>query len=146
MVTSVPSLRKTLNERFVLFQVKTCGDVNIFFRGKNSSVYDVRFGENKGLMSRIWFDSLGGSQSSTHYTSIIDCDSYQDFWITWNDDTIKVGKGGLKGTHMFLMYIPGFVIPTIDTVEIQSHISLANWTFQIEKVCRYFMHNTFVSV
>ena len=130
IIKPVPSLQKSLKRRFISFELKTCATTVVGFYGiTDSLICRLGIGENSGMKTTLYFGQ-NGIKSCHHVTPIYDCNSFQDFWIAWEDYTVEAGKGGSTGNNAFLTYISGTIIHSIDKIKVMSSDS-AYWIFQI---------------
>lgn len=94
----------------------------------DTGVFFLRIGYNNGINSQIYDYSTYGFSFSTHATSIIDCNCFKDFWMSWDDYTIEAGIGGVAGTNTFITYTSDTVIPPVAEVRVRSYEE-AYWIF-----------------
>ncbi|XP_052078515.1 uncharacterized protein LOC127716368 [Mytilus californianus] len=90
-----------------LFSVKGCRDAHLKLLSHETEVrqyYQVLIGGwgNSMSMLSIIMDGITNVDSSN--SSEMDCDVYKQFWISWDQDVIKVGRGNATGDDVFLLY------------------------------------------
>ena len=93
------------DEKVVSFKVKVCQDAIVTLMqypgipAYNS--YELVIGLNNQLTEV--YDTPGGSRLATASSnSVLSCDSFRDFWISWEDKVLEVGSGPTPGLSRIL--------------------------------------------
>ena len=108
------------------FKVQACMEANIFLA--QTPYYkdvgaQIKIGTNNNGRTTIIPDvSNTGQSESAETPRILDCDVMREFWISWDQNTIRAGYGKpyeeeILSTSHAIEDIKAFSISTIDNVE-----------------------------
>ncbi|XP_067665633.1 C3 and PZP-like alpha-2-macroglobulin domain-containing protein 8 [Haliotis asinina] len=116
----------------VVFLVKTCHDA-IFvlhtYPNSYTPVIEVAIGGDNNMRSFV-HGCIGCAFTEYHdESSILSCNEYRPFWLSWRDGVISVGKGLVAGGQRFLQWTPTTNI-VINYVSISTYVNNpGTWLF-----------------
>ncbi|XP_067665680.1 uncharacterized protein [Haliotis asinina] len=119
----------------VVFLVKTCFDANFALHTflnmstDASAMYELSIGGFSNMKSVIrgcWLCSVTDSHVEP---SIVSCNEYRSFWLSWKNGVISVGKGPVAGSQLFMQWAPTAPI-VINHVSISTYLNNpGTWLF-----------------
>ncbi|CAC5390199.1 unnamed protein product [Mytilus coruscus] len=101
------------HEKFVSFKLKSCYEGVIWFLSKSAGFqndyvfYKASIGTSYNTRS-----TLGGFKDGTVIAwqrisgPQVDCNNYKQFWFSWDDGYLMVGKGSIKNQSVLLIQQP----------------------------------------
>ena len=108
------------------FKVQACMEANIFLAQKpyhKGVGAQIKIGTSNNQQTTIIPDVSNSWQSKSADTPrVLDCDIMREFWISWDQNTIRVGYGRVNedvivSTPYSVEDIKAFSISTVDNVE-----------------------------
>ena len=99
------------------FSVKGCRDAFITLWNKSRRIYEVGLGKGNNKLSTL--NKIGHIGLTDYANSYLDCKKFVPFYITWANDTVRVGKWLTAGKNEILSLQDNPVSP-IDAVTIES--------------------------
>ncbi|XP_052068664.1 uncharacterized protein LOC127707946 [Mytilus californianus] len=123
------------HEKFVSFKLKSCYEGVIWFLSKSAGFqndyvfYMASIGTSYNTLS-----TLGGFKDGAviEWQRIsdpqVDCNNYKQFWFSWDDGYLMVGKGSIKNQSVLLIHQPKCPFDT-KQIGISGHDSLTHWIF-----------------
>ncbi|XP_067673785.1 uncharacterized protein [Haliotis asinina] len=123
----------TGNTSTLVFLVKTCFDANIALHTNpntySAAMYEVSFGGHGNSRSSINGCLQCGSMAFLYESSIVSCNEYRPFWISWKNGVISGGKGLVAGSNKFMEWAPNSPI-VINHVSLSTYINNpGTWLF-----------------
>ena len=132
------------DEKFVSFKLMSCYEGIVWFLSKSTDFYNTNvynhniyqahvgsdYNTNAKLVefkNRIWIDlqrNLGPQ---------VDCNNYKQFWFSWDDGYLMVGKGSIRNQNVLLIYEPKCPFYT-EQIGISGSDVLTHWIFNTSKV------------
>lgn len=97
-----------MQRNFFAFQVRACSEVRVLLandpRDLSVNVKEVLIGGWSNTKSAVYGDLTSNQTvAEVDTNNILNCDSFNEFWIQWHSGGIDVGKGGLN-TQIFLQH------------------------------------------
>lgn len=120
------------------FKVKACTDVHVFMSSSQFLEYTYPFhsvviGGKDG--ARIFIRHVRDGryyyyrQNGTAFDDLLSCQYHREFWVTWRNESLKVGRGLIEGQNQLI----GLVFQSIFVVDVRgigimtSHGSSGQW-------------------
>lgn len=93
----------------LVFKVKSCRHASLalsaFLGLSRPLTYVVSIGTKANKETEIdWRIGDSTSRVSIASENILNCDEYRDFWVSWRDDMVRVGKGRVVGEDEVLKH------------------------------------------
>ena len=91
----------------MVFRVLTCADAHIALAtnvGAFDEAYEVIIGGFNNTMSSIRYNKNGQSMVNVTTKGVLSCFMPREFWISWRDGSINVGRGGEVFVNTFLSW------------------------------------------
>ena len=87
-------------KNFMTFNLRAKEDAHLllaeYLHVKSNLAHEIRFGELNGMWIRVYHPD--GTLCSEHSeTGLVDENSYKPFWVSWEEQRIRVGKGLVTG-------------------------------------------------
>ncbi|XP_067664550.1 uncharacterized protein [Haliotis asinina] len=100
--------KMTGRKSFIVYWVKTCRDAQITLHNRpdtnQTGAYQVVVGGYSNTISLIR-QCIGCPFLIIHEeSSLLSCQEYRPFWLSWKKDVISVGKGQVIGKQTFMKY------------------------------------------
>ncbi|XP_046556880.1 uncharacterized protein LOC124266111 [Haliotis rubra] len=117
----------------LVFLVKTCHDANFALHTNPNTyataMYEVSFGGHGN--SRVFINGclLFNNKASLFESSIVSCNDYRPFWLSWKNGVISAGKGVVAGSDQFMEWTPASPI-VINHVSVSTYVNNpGTWLF-----------------
>lgn len=110
--------------------MKACSDANIYLHydpnEPTKENYEIHIGEMSNSQTSILKD--GEKQASVSHSAVLDCNSYQEFWISWLGHDIVIGQGSIFGEQVMTNWKDDAALYEIIAVTLASSASTeAQW-------------------
>ncbi|XP_067665645.1 uncharacterized protein [Haliotis asinina] len=116
----------------MLFLVKACHDANFALHTYPYMyiiAYEVAFGGHENTKSFITGCLQCMNMAVHHESSIVSCNEYRPFWLSWKNGVISAGKGLVGGRQQFMKWAPVTPI-VINHVSISTYVkNPGTWLF-----------------
>ncbi|CAG2221582.1 unnamed protein product [Mytilus edulis] len=127
-------------EKFTSFKLKSCYEGVIWFMSKSAGFdkdfvyYLANVGDWYNSISNI-YEFRDGKIIESHQISgpQVDCNSYKQFWFSWNDGYLMVGKGSITNQNVLLIHHSKCPFD-IQQIGISDHDFESHWIFNTSKV------------
>jgi len=101
--------KSIIQQSSIVFRIQTCHDGHIafseLFNNIQTRTYEVIIGGNSNQNSFIRDIDTYNEVLRVSTPGIMDCNAYKAFWISWADNTIRVGQGAVIGRSSFLDWV-----------------------------------------
>ncbi|CAH1798336.1 unnamed protein product [Owenia fusiformis] len=92
----------------IKFNVKACNDAHLLLQktpgDTNNELYHIVIHGWAGNPKSVIRDGMHGSEVATSAGSVLSCSEMRQFWVSWENGFIKVGKGHIYGQNMFMFW------------------------------------------
>ena len=119
------------------FKVKACTDVHVFMSSSQFMAYTYPFhnvvigGSNgdKIFLRHVRDGKYYSLKEGTAVDDLLNCLNYREFWVTWRNATLKVGRGLIEGENQLdaLLLQSSHVIDVRGIGIMTSHGSNGQW-------------------
>ena len=96
-------------KNYFMFRILACSDAKIALVDipyDLSRSYELLIGADSNSKTELFRDQDSNPVATTGTPSVLDCNTYQDFWMRWSGDgNIEVGKGDKLGAGVFLEWM-----------------------------------------
>ncbi|VDI41585.1 Hypothetical predicted protein [Mytilus galloprovincialis] len=123
---------------FLKFRVKGCYDAFIKLLSSTTlqePYYYIGLGEASNTRSTIWRKLNTGKYVDHHlHNGIMNCSSFQPFWISWGKGSMRVGSGNVVGDNAFLFHDDMCMFSIREIVINSLWGATVDWTFYPEDI------------
>ena len=120
-----------MQQEFV-FSVLACHRAHVYLStgDVNSPLYNIAIGDDKNRQSTIR-DKNNSPVLVANTPGILDCQEERDFWLSWTDQTIRVGEGSDSGNMFLEYYMPDYV-PITEVSVVTEDYATGVWDFKAQ--------------
>ncbi|KAK3083638.1 hypothetical protein FSP39_000621 [Pinctada imbricata] len=106
---------------WINFEVQSCANAFITLLQRGEDMFAVMLGRGGNTWNSL-FDYVLEMKKHKYNSQVLDCNTFKQFWLSWDDGHLKVGQGLHKGDNV-LIELPNESSVNIDDVQLGSYSS-----------------------